>query len=148
MSKNIWLLGTFLWNKTTSGWPFLRSNVIDTHCEGPITLYMIYFDVWGYKSKVKYLRGDNSYKELSDPFATNVTKLQEDASNNMQKIFCRYLLRFRRRSAHKVFRFWADNSVRNKVTASLTKFRKGYSLTVSWSKHLYDMSQTHLHFLR
>ena len=75
--------------------------------------------VYGYNLKFQYLRGDNSHKDSSDPFATNVIKLRYVARINMEKILCRYLLRFIRSIDNKVLGFRGDNSVRDSDRLSL-----------------------------
>ena len=72
----------------------------------------------------KYEKGDNSYKESSDPFDRNVTKLRNASTNNLVPTLCRYLLRFRRSSGHKIFGARGDNSVREKGSVTmLSKFK-------------------------
>ena len=96
----------------------------------------------------QYMKEDNSYKTSSDPFAINVMKFRLELRNNLQKVLCGYLLRFRKRSEHKVFCDRGDNSIRDYDRVRMPESRKDLCIPISYIQYLYDMSITLFGILR
>ena len=92
-----------MWPWPLTLWPKSRSKVKVTNAKISSHYLSGFLSFSGICEIKKYKRGDNFYKESSDPFDPNVTKLRNDSTNNLVPTLFWYLLRFRRSSDHDIF---------------------------------------------
>ena len=79
------------WPWPLTFWPKWRSKVKGANAKVSSHYLLRFLSFSGICEIKKYKRGDNSYKESSDPFDRNVTKLRKNATNNLVATFFRYL---------------------------------------------------------